>query len=273
MFSAMVLLMVVAAVPTEELSFDLTHVLHACAVQFSELYQRGEVGPGRVLAAVIGAATAGRLSWVLVSQVQSLRRQRREHRVLLDLLAGGPSGRRDTAPASRGASCLLVPGGKGRIVLTTGAAASLDDAQRRAVIAHERAHLRGRHNLVLLGASVAAASVPWLPFLRQAQQRIAAYIEMAADDAAACLPGPGPVLSALVGLVRVDTGAGTVSASGTATFERIQRLLEPNATTVTRGHRCLFAAGAASIAIFPALLAVAPLLAAYAGLCLPPDGA
>lgn len=271
-FSALVLLMVVAALPTEALSFDLTHAVHACAVQFSELYQRGELGHGRVLAAVLGTATAGRLCWVLVSQVRVLRRQRGEHRVLLDLLAGDPEADGALLLPAGVPAAYCVPGGKGRIVLTTGAAASLGDAQRRAVIAHERAHLRGRHHLVLLSASVAVASLPWLPFLRQAQRRIAAYIEMVADDAAARISGPGTVLSALVGLVRIDT-AGSLPASGTATFERIQRLLEPDTASVKRGRRCLVATGAASMAIFPSVLVAAPLLAAYAGLCLPVVGA
>jgi hypothetical protein len=45
-----------------------------------------------------------------------------------------------------------VPSLRHRVVLTTGAVAALEPRQLRAVIAHERAHLWGRHDLVIAGA-------------------------------------------------------------------------------------------------------------------------
>jgi hypothetical protein len=57
-----------------------------------------------------------------------------------------------------GRQAFAVPGRPGRIVVTTGLLRSLDAGQRRALLAHERAHLARRHHLhqsvVALAASV-----------------------------------------------------------------------------------------------------------------------
>src|SRR6266545_6419410 len=50
-----------------------------------------------------------------------------------------------------------------RIVVTTGALRALDASQLRAVVAHELAHLRGRHHLVLLAARAFGLAFPGLP--------------------------------------------------------------------------------------------------------------
>lgn len=265
-FSSLVLLIVVAVVPTEALTFDVQHVLHACVVRFSELAARGEFGHGRLAAAAVGAGTAGRLVWVLVVEVRALRRQRRGHRLLLDLLAGEPRADGTVVLPAGVPAAYCVPGDGGRIVLTTAAEASLDPAQRRAVVAHERAHLRGHHDLVLLGADVAAASLPRSRFLAQARLRLTTYVEMMADDAAVRLAGREQVLAALLGMGRIEA-AGTLPASGTSMLERIVRLLEPAPRTPSRTGRALFATGFGAVAVLPVLAVAAPLWAAAAGLC------
>jgi len=77
-----------------------------------------------------------------------------------------------------------VPGRPGRIVVTTALLRSLDPAQRRAVLAHERAHLTHRHHVHHTLAHLAAAANP---LLKRVPAAVALSTERWADeDAAAC---------------------------------------------------------------------------------------
>ncbi|MEU4422458.1 M56 family metallopeptidase [Actinoplanes sp. NPDC024001] len=75
-----------------------------------------------------------------------------------------------------------VPGDGGRIVVTTGMRAALDDTQYAALLAHERAHLAGRHHRLVLIARLAAAVHPAFRWLTR---RIDYLVERAADERAA----------------------------------------------------------------------------------------
>ena len=263
---ALVLLIVTAAVPVNQLSLDVNHLLHACAVGFSEAYRSGDTGVGRLVAAGLGALGAGRLMWVLTLQLADVRRQRREQRMLLALLAGSPSPDGAIRLQTAESAAYSVPGEGGRIVITSGAEQRLDAKQVTAVIAHERAHLRERHDLVLLGSGVAAASFSWLPFFRKAHARTSAFVEMVADDLALRTSGRTSVAAALVSLCepRVSPPAGT---SGTQASERVARLMDPTGPSPSRARQGTAFTVAAALAAGPWLLALAPVWAAYSGLC------
>jgi Zn-dependent protease with chaperone function len=117
-----------------------------------------------------------------------------------------------------------VPGRPGRIVVSTGLLRGLDAGQRRAVLAHERAHLTHRHHLHQTLALLACAANPLL-------RRLPVAVELACerwadeDAAATCrrdtvaealtraaagartLPGPAVVLAAAVAHVATRVGA------------------------------------------------------------------
>jgi len=61
-----------------------------------------------------------------------------------------------------GRQAFAVPGRPGRIVVTTGLLRSLDAGQRRALLAHERAHLARRHHLHQTVVALAASVNPLL---------------------------------------------------------------------------------------------------------------
>jgi len=62
-----------------------------------------------------------------------------------------------------------IPGGTGRVVVSSGMLRSLDGAERRALLAHERSHLRHRHHWFLSALWLAAAVNPLLyPVFRAA---------------------------------------------------------------------------------------------------------
>lgn len=75
-----------------------------------------------------------------------------------------------------------VPGRPGRIVVPAGLLRRLDVAERRALLAHERAHLNHRHHLHRAAATLAAAANPMLWRLPAA---LALVTERWADEEAA----------------------------------------------------------------------------------------
>lgn len=75
-----------------------------------------------------------------------------------------------------------VPGWPGTVVVTGALLRRLDAAGRRAVLAHERAHLAERHDLVLLLGSVVAGANP---LLRQVPAALSLACERRADEVAA----------------------------------------------------------------------------------------
>ncbi len=97
----------------------------------------------------------------------------------------------DTAQAS----ALAVPGRHGRIVVTSGLLRRLDAPQRRALLAHERAHLRHRHHLHQTATMIAVALNPLLRPLRAA---VRLSCERWADEDAAAVSPRGTVAQALL---------------------------------------------------------------------------
>jgi Zn-dependent protease with chaperone function len=83
-----------------------------------------------------------------------------------------------------GPQAYAVPGRPGRIVVTTGLLRSLDASQRRALLAHERAHLEHRHHVHHTVTLLAAAVNPLLGQLPAAVER---SCERWADEDAARL--------------------------------------------------------------------------------------
>ena len=93
---------------------------------------------------------------------------------------------------------LAVPGRPGRIVLTRGLLRALTSEQRRAVLAHERAHLSRWHHL---HQSVAALAVALNPLLRRIGPALELACERDADETAAAGSSRAAVASALARLV------------------------------------------------------------------------
>jgi len=128
---------------------------------------------------------------------QTLRR-RAAHRELLDLVSTPlpelPGGRLLDA-ATPSAYCL--PGRRSRLVLTAGAIDALEPTALAAVIAHERAHLSQRHDLVALPFTAWQAAWPFLPGARTARAAVDLLIEALADDTACACVGAPAVTQAL----------------------------------------------------------------------------
>lgn len=150
-----------------------------------------------------------------------------------------------------------LPGGRYPIVLSASTLAALTSEQLRAVLAHERAHLRCRHHVILALATALASAFPRVPLLTQAQPQLAVLAEMAADDSAARGHSRDDLAAALVVLARAGARSATLAASGHATTARLERILDPRQPGTG-------AAGLAAIAalIPPAAIACLPLILA-----------
>ncbi len=69
-------------------------------------------------------------------------------------------------------------------VLSRGLVQKLSPDELRAVMAHERAHLDQRHDLLLLAFTSWNDALPWLPTSRLSLAAVQELVEMLADDAA-----------------------------------------------------------------------------------------
>jgi Zn-dependent protease with chaperone function len=217
--------------------------------------------PGGAVAAVAGlllaAAVVLRAGWFVAVELARVRRGWREHAALV-AAAGRPCpGLGVTVLDQDAPAAYCVPCGRYRVVVSAGALAVLGTEQLQAVLAHERAHLRCRHHLMLAVAVALARAFPRVPLLAQAGPQLGALAEMAADDAAARRHDPGHLAAALVILARVGTRPPALAAGGPAAIARIQRLLAPPQQRQARRARL-----AAAALLFPAAIACLPLIIA-----------
>ncbi|BBX13098.1 hypothetical protein MNVM_21790 [Mycobacterium novum] len=128
------------------------------------------------------------------------------------------------------ATAYCVSGGRRQtVVVTTAALELLSSAGLAAVLAHERAHLRGRHHRIIASLNALSAALPRLPLLRSAAQSVPVLLEMCADDAAAREHGNEPLLTSLLTLSTGHrTPDGALAAAGTAVVDRMTRLMNPD---------------------------------------------
>lgn len=127
--------------------------------------------------------TAHLLLNLLVTVVYA-ERERARHSQLITLLSEPMTDRPGTRLIDTPAPvAYCLPGAlKSITVLTAGLIALLDDEELRAVIEHERAHVRLRHDIVLIFFTAWKVSLPWLPTARNASREVALLLEMHADD-------------------------------------------------------------------------------------------
>jgi beta-lactamase regulating signal transducer with metallopeptidase domain len=183
------------------------------------------------------------------------RRRASHHDVLAVIARPGPSA--DVHVIDGDWPAVYCLPGRRRIVLTTGALTCLDDGQLDAVLAHERAHLAGRHHLVLALAVALQRAFPGVGFFAVAARQVAYLVEVAADDAAARRAPRLTVASALLAVATAGVPAGALGAGGSAAARRIQRLIDPppRDSGARRAVTCIALAAAASLAAATIVLA------------------
>jgi beta-lactamase regulating signal transducer with metallopeptidase domain len=141
------------------------------------------MGPARLAGLAAGLLLLGLLCWILVAASASVLRARQRQRELLSLLAHGdpkvPGALVVDHPA---AAAYCLPGLRPEIVISAGTLDLLDADELAAVLAHERAHLRERHDLVLLPFLALLRAFSWAGVATRAYRAVGLLLEMHADD-------------------------------------------------------------------------------------------
>jgi Zn-dependent protease with chaperone function len=132
------------------------------------------------------AGAAARASWLRAAALVSA--HRRSRRLPPAARLAGPDGALVIADDS--VDAYTVPGWPSRIVVTSGLLDLLSPAEREVVLAHERAHVHGRHYLFTAAVRLAAAANPLLLPLTSA---LGYSIERWADERAAAAAGSRPL--------------------------------------------------------------------------------
>jgi Zn-dependent protease with chaperone function len=126
-----------------------------------------------------------------------------------------------------------LPGRRNRIVVTTGMLAGLSGPERRALFAHERAHLARRHHRFLLTVQLAARANP---FLRPLRTAVTYSAERWADEEAALAIGSRRTVAVAVGKSALFSRGAPVTtlahfAAAGPVPRRVAALLGPAPTT------------------------------------------
>lgn len=120
----------------------------------------------------------------LVVTIVRFERQRRRHLQLLLLLSSPDPTRKGTLVLDDNAPvAYCLPRGIGSVtVLSRGLFDSLGPDELEAVIAHERAHVEQRHEVLLVSFKAWRSALPWFPMAARAEGEVEALVEMLADD-------------------------------------------------------------------------------------------
>jgi len=119
-----------------------------------------------------------------------------------------------------------LPGPRPRIVVTHGAIASLGPEELAAVLAHERAHAVGRHELIIQPFVAWESALPFLPPARRATAAVAELVEMLADDHAARETSPRALARALAQVGSDRLPSAPDGAAPASVLPRVRRLVQ-----------------------------------------------
>jgi Zn-dependent protease with chaperone function len=208
----------------------------------------------RLACLAAGLALFASLCWVLFAAGCAVLQARRRQRALLTLLAhGDPKVPGALVVDHPTAAAYCLPGLRSHIVVSVGTLKLLGHGELAAVLAHERAHLRERHDLVLLPFTALRRAFPKSATCTDAHHAVALLVEMLADDRALRTRPTRELVSALVRFGTAGTcpaPAGALAAAEGEVAARVTRLLQP--------VRPLPAVAVAAICLAAALLIAAP---------------
>jgi len=200
------------------------------------------------------------------NHLRELRRARAAHRLFAGKPAelGGLPGVYVLQSPQPAAYCVPGPQSEARIVVTSGAIELLSEAELRAAVEHERAHLQYRHHRGVLWSGLITRVMGRLGLLRNYSDQVRRLSEMAADDHAAARFGPRQVATALLTLCAVTPspgGSATLPMAGSHAAERIRRLLQTTAKPIGQLNQLVMVGPAATLILLPLALVVGPAVA------------
>lgn len=219
------------------------------------------LGPLHVVALGTGISLAAVLLARLATAAVDVVRVRRRHRALLALVARGEPGLPGALVVDHpAAAAYCVPGVRSQVVVSAGTLRLLDRGELAAVLAHEHAHARERHDLVLLPFTSLRRVFPGLGIVSRAATAVELLLEMVADDRArASSRSARQVATALLRFAAAGpppSPSGTMGTADAPVLIRVRRLLDP--APPPYGVRTLALFAAMVLAALPAVLYAIP---------------
>ena len=206
-----------------------------------------------------------RLFYTVIRVAMRTRARRSAHRELIDLLdrmdrtvPGDPLSARDVRMLEVDqpmAYCL--PGLRQRVVISEGTVARLRRDELDAVISHERAHLRARHDLILEAFIAVHEAFPRFVRSRSALGAVQFLVELLADDTAIRCAGRKQLGRALVACADSVAPRGAMAIGGPSTLTRVQRLVDTRPATAISAFAYV---AAAAILVIPTVAVAVPWL-------------
>ena len=203
------------------------------------------------------------LGLTLVLTIVRAERQRRRHAQLVTLLSEPlTSTTRLIDSPTPVAYCL--PGALSSItVFSAGLIELLSPTELDAVIAHEKAHVVQRHDIVLVAFRAWHSALPWFPIASRAQREVGLLVEMLADDRARKSVAD-PVLARAIALVG-GTPVESVESEAARPGDIRSRVLRLAAAPLPIVAEALVVASAAALLGVPTALLLAPALLGLIG--------
>ncbi len=258
---AVLMASVVAWLPRWPGTMGLADLLNTCAMLLQQQYRTPAGAVTGTVGLLLALAVVARLLLCGMRIGVTTRRARRAQRHLISMVgpvSGPHPGYHVVHHQEPAAYC--IPGRHPEIVLTSATLSSLDGPQLRAVLAHEREHLRGHHHLLVALAEAARDAFPFVPAFVAAFEEITRLVEMRADQRAVEATDELTLASALLRLAQGRTPIGSLAAGGSALVARVGRLTEPM-QPLTLAHGVAVHVAALMLAVVPVLIAAAPALA------------
>lgn len=175
--------------------------------------------------ALLLVALAVRFAVIGLRMARRRARTRREHLGLLRIAARREGG----APATWWLEhdrplAFSVAHGRGVIVATEGLRRQLPAREVAAVLTHEKAHLRGRHHLLIGWVEAMGQGLPFVPLFRRAPCAVRELVELTADAAAVRSHGAEAVRAALLAVAGHGAPDGSLAMARDGVAVRLARL-------------------------------------------------
>jgi Zn-dependent protease with chaperone function len=193
----------------------------------------------------------------VVRAVLRLRLRSHEHARAARII-GMPTRRPDVfvVTADRPAA-YCVAGRPHAIVVTSAAVKALDESQLAAVVAHEDAHLSGRHHHLVMVLRALASTLPWLPLFARGALAVTDLLEMCADDRAARRHGTRPLVAGMLTLAGpLPCAPSGMAVAASAVIARATRLMNPVQRGTRWCHRLLVSGTISAIISAPVVVNV-----------------
>ena len=248
-------------------SSNLALLLQACWAALRASYSTTAGAALGGTGSALGIGLLARVGFCILRSVSRASRHAGRYATMLGLLGQPDTAHGAVVVTHAVPAAFCLPGRSGPIVISSAAVAALTEAELAAVMAHETAHQRGHHHMLLAVVEGIAQSFGRVPLLRHCLTQVRHLLELLADDAALRGTDRLTLAQALVSFAAAGpTAPAGAMAVATGALPRMRRLLAPRAH-VSASQQAIAWSGSALIVAVPVLMVVLPALASNMILC------